>query len=396
MKANLFRFYIAYFLLNTINNLIHPVTPAYIKLMNMPNYMFGLLFSSMALGHLMLSPFWGNISDRIGRIPIIRICIGGYAIGQLGFATFSIPQIILLCRFLSGLFSGGFQVIALAYIADITYKENKAKALSFYAAISTIARSFGFFIGGMVGTLNIYYAFILQIILLSCETIFLGKYLPESLTDQNKSKEKINFFQSLKIFDLKKGKKILTFPLIIFFIGVMLSEFSRVGFNNSFNFHLKAGLNLPPSYNGTTMGIIGILSLIINLTINPYIIKKFNLRKTLPLILVTNGIIGLLLIIFNNSLNLFFSISILFYMLNALYIPIQQSLYTEGYNKNYGLLSGYFNASKSIGMILGGLISGFAYNYFTMLPFALVSFSFLIAGILYTINCKQFSININK
>ncbi|MDP0488314.1 MAG: MFS transporter, partial [Fusobacterium sp. JB020] len=171
MKANLFRFYIAYFLLNTINNLIHPVTPAYIKLMNMPNYMFGLLFSSMALGHLMLSPFWGNISDRIGRIPIIRICIGGYAIGQLGFATFSIPQIILLCRFLSGLFSGGFQVIALAYIADITYKENKAKALSFYAAISTIARSFGFFIGGMVGTLNIYYAFILQIILLSCETI---------------------------------------------------------------------------------------------------------------------------------------------------------------------------------------------------------------------------------
>ena len=357
MKSNLFRFYTVYFLLNTINNLIHPITPAYIKLMNMPNYMFGLLYSSMAIGHLMLSPFWGDLSDRVGRIPIIRICIGGYALGQLGFAIFSIPQIVLLCRFLSGLFSGGFQVTALAYIADTTFEENKAKALSFYAAVSTIACSFGFFIGGMIGTINIYYTFILQILLLFCETIFLDKYLPESLTEKNKNKEKLNIIQSLRIFDLKKGKKILSFPIIIFFIGVMLSEFSRVGFNNSFNFHLKAGLNLPPSYNGTIMGVIGILSLVVNLSINPYIIKRYNLRKTLPLILIINSFIGFLLIIFNKNINLFFTISIMFYMFNALYIPIQQSLYTEGYNKNYGLLSGYFNASKSIGMILGGLIS---------------------------------------
>lgn len=390
MQKKLLRFYIIYFLLNTINNLIHPITPAYIKLMGMPNYMFGLLFASMAIGHFLLSPFWGDCSDRIGRIPIIRICIFGYAIGQLGFATFSISQILLLCRFLSGLFSGGFQVVALAYIADKTYKNEKMKALSFYAAISTVARSFGFFIGGLIGTFNLYYSFILQITLLLIEAIFLGKFLPESLTNENKNKEKFNLIKSLKIFDLKKGKSILNFPIIIFFIGVMLTEFSRVGFNNSFNFHIKAGLNLPPSYNGTVMGIIGILSLIVNLTINPYLLRKFNLRKSLPIILLSNSLIGLLLVFFNNNISLFFFISILFYLFTAMYIPIQQSLYTEGFSKNYGLLSGYFNSSKSIGMILGGLISGFSYNYFPMLPFILVSISFFIASSLYSINCKQF------
>jgi len=393
MQTNILKFYTVFFFINTINNLIHPVTPAYIRLMNMPDYMFGLLFSSMAVGNLLLSPFWGNVSDRIGRIPIIRICITGYAVGQLGFSIFSIPQIILLCRFLSGLFSGGFQVIALAYIADITFKDNKAKVLSTYAAIATIARSFGFFVGGLIGTLNIYYAFALQIILLFTEAIFFKKLLPESLKEENKNKQKLNILESLKIFNLKKGKSILTFPIIIFFIGVMFSEFSRVGFNNSFNFHIKAGLNLPPSYNGTIMGIIGILSLLVNLIINPYLIKKFNLRKTLPIVLIANSLIGFSLIIFNKNITLFFLISILFYMCNAIYIPIQQSLYTEGYYKNYGLLSGYFNASKAIGMILGGLISAFAYSYFTMLPFILVSFSFLIAGILYSVNRKQFSLN---
>lgn len=144
MQNNILKFYTVFFFINTINNLIHPVTPTYIRLMNMPDYMFGLLFSSMAFGNLLLSPFWGNVSDRVGRIPIIRICIAGYAVGQLGFSIFSIPQIILLCRFLSGLFSGGFQVIALAYIADVTLKDNKAKVFSTYAAIATIARSFGF------------------------------------------------------------------------------------------------------------------------------------------------------------------------------------------------------------------------------------------------------------
>lgn len=394
MQNNILKFYTVFFFINTINNLIHPVTPTYIRLMNMPDYMFGLLFSSMAFGNLLLSPFWGNVSDRVGRIPIIRICIAGYAVGQLGFSIFSIPQIILLCRFLSGLFSGGFQVIALAYIADVTLKDNKAKVFSTYAAIATIARSFGFFVGGLIGTLNIYYVFALQIILLFTEAIFFKKLLSESLKEENKNKQKLNILESFKIFNLKKGKSILTFPIIIFFIGVMFSEFSRVGFNNSFNFHIKAGLNLPPSYNGTIMGIIGILSLLVNLIINPYLIKKFNLRKTLPILLIANSLIGFSLIIFNKNISLFFLISILFYMCNAIYIPIQQSLYTEGYYKNYGLLSGYFNASKAIGMILGGLISAFAYGYFTMLPFILVSFSFLIAGILYSINRKQFSQNL--
>lgn len=356
----------------------------------MPDYVFGLLFATMSFSNFLFSPFWGELSDRKGRVTVIRICMIGYAFGQFGFATCNTLPFILLFRFIGGIFSGGFLVTALAYISDMTEGHERTKNLSFFAAMVTLAVSAGFFIGGFIGKLNIYYTFMLQIPLLIIETFLFKILLPESLSEEKRIKGKIDFKKIMKIIDIEKGKDILTFPIIVFFIGVILTEFSRVGFNNSFNFYIKSALNLPPSYNGGIMGMIGVLGLFANLTINMWLANKFDLRKIFPVILFSNSIMGIFILLFSSKIFIFFLFSVLFYIFNAIYVPIQQSLFTKGQSSNYGLLSGYFNSAKSFGMITGSLFTGFIYEINKLLPFLAVTIIMFLAGISYTYNYFQY------
>jgi len=349
-----------------------------------------LLFATMSFSNFLFSPFWGELSDRKGRVTVIRICMVGYAVGQFGFAACSNLAFILFFRFFAGIFSGGFLVTALAYISDMTEGHERTKCLSFFAALVTMAVSVGFFIGGFIGKINIYYTFMLQIPLLLIESFLFKILLPESLNEEKRIKDKIDFKKIMKIIDIEKGKDILTFPIIVFFIGVILTEFSRVGFNNSFNFYIKSALKLPPSYNGGIMGMIGILGLFANLTINMWLANKFDLRKIFPIILFTNSVMGVFVLFFNSKIFLFFAFSVLFYIFNAIYVPIQQSLFTKGQSSNYGLLSGYFNSAKSFGMITGSLFTGFIYEINKLLPFVAVTIVLILAGASYTYNYFQY------
>ncbi|MGN0943145.1 MFS transporter, partial [Fusobacterium varium] len=147
---------------------------------------------------------------------------------------------------------------------------------------------------------------------------------------------------------------------------------------------------LPPSYNGGIMGMIGVLGLFANLTINMWLANKFDLRKIFPVILFSNSIMGIFILLFSSKIFIFFLFSVLFYIFNAIYVPIQQSLFTKGQSSNYGLLSGYFNSAKSFGMITGSLFTGFIYEINKLLPFLAVTIIMFLAGISYTYNYFQY------
>ena len=99
------------------------------------------------------APFWGRLSDRIGRRPVLLYSVFGTAVGYVIFAfANSIPHLALamlfLARIVDGITSGNIST-AQAYISDITAPEERAKALGMFGAIFGI----GFAIGPSVGAL---------------------------------------------------------------------------------------------------------------------------------------------------------------------------------------------------------------------------------------------------
>ncbi len=104
------------------------------------------ILGSYSLCQLVAAPFWGRLSDRYGRRPILITSMAGACLSYfvLGFA----PGLawLLVSRMLSGFMAGNISA-AMAYAADVSRPEHRARALGTVGAAIAV----GFMIGPALG-----------------------------------------------------------------------------------------------------------------------------------------------------------------------------------------------------------------------------------------------------
>jgi DHA1 family tetracycline resistance protein-like MFS transporter len=166
--------------------IVFPLLPNYAKEIGVPEWQVGMLAGSFAFVQFFASPFWGSLSDRIGRRPVILIStlISTVAYFVFGFAnTFAI---ILISRILSGFGSGNISA-AQAYIADITTPEKRAKTMGLIGAAFGMGFVFGPPLGGVIKTyLGIEYVGFITAGLCLLNFGLAYFILPESLKEKKK------------------------------------------------------------------------------------------------------------------------------------------------------------------------------------------------------------------
>ena len=82
--------------------------------------------------------------------------------------------------------------------------------------------------------------------------------------------------------------------------------------------------------------------------------------------------------------------SLVFYLVNAIYLPMQQTLVTiDADADNAGMISGMFNSMRSIGQVTGSLMAGFAYGFGSRLPFIFAGIVFFMAAVTALVNYIQ-------
>lgn len=127
-------------------SIIIPILPVYSKEIGASNIMVGVIAGSYALMNFLFSPIWGNLSDRIGRKPVILVSLFITACSYLLFAFSKTLTLLLISRIIAGIGSANFGA-AQAYITDITKPEERAKAFGYVGA----AFGLGFIIGPVIG-----------------------------------------------------------------------------------------------------------------------------------------------------------------------------------------------------------------------------------------------------
>ncbi len=106
----------------------------------------GLLLSIYSLMQFVFSPFWGRLSDKYGRRPILLTCLFGEIFAYLLFAQATNLEILFAARLLSGFFGASIST-ASAYISDITPPEERSKGM----ALIGVAFGLGFLFGPAIG-----------------------------------------------------------------------------------------------------------------------------------------------------------------------------------------------------------------------------------------------------
>ena len=128
--------------------IVVPLLPFFGKSFDAPAWQVALIFSAYSMGAFFGEPFWGRLSDRIGRKPILISTVVGNCLcyGALAFAPNAFAAVLI--RFLGGMASGNGSVVQ-GYIADVTGDEDLTKRMSQLGA----AYNVGFILGPAVGGL---------------------------------------------------------------------------------------------------------------------------------------------------------------------------------------------------------------------------------------------------
>jgi len=145
-KSPLFVLFVTIFIDMLGFGIIIPILPIFTKELGAQDYQVGLIAMIFPIMNFLFAPFWGTLSDRHGRRPIMLLSIFITGIAYFVFAQANVLLILFLSRMLSGIGSANISV-AQAYITDVTSPEERTKSLGFLGA----AFGIGFIIGPSLG-----------------------------------------------------------------------------------------------------------------------------------------------------------------------------------------------------------------------------------------------------
>ena len=135
--------------------IIVPLVPVYSRHFGADGFLIGVIIASFSAMQFIFSPFWGRLSDRIGRRPVLLISTAGAALSYALFAYSATIKdnttaiwMMILARSFAGI-CGGNITVAQAYIADITPPDQRSKKMGLIGMAFGLGFIFGPAIGGL-------------------------------------------------------------------------------------------------------------------------------------------------------------------------------------------------------------------------------------------------------
>jgi len=346
------------------------------------------LVSISAAMFIVFTPFWGRLSDRIGRKAVLLIGLSGYvlsnliflysaSLGLIGYVTgFSLLMILLMARIVNSAIGAASRPASGAYVADVTSEEDRSSGMGKFGAANNIGTILGpVLVGSLVG-LNIFginipqfgllTPLIVMSILMAIAVVFVYIFLPsgDSVSEAETSGSGIVFDRNLKL--------LLAVGVIIF------TAFALVQSITAFYIQDRFAYNLDETAKTTALllGTMAFMAIISQLTIvQKYKGSPLNLIKySLPLFILS-------------CLFIIFSPNFLFLYAGMAFMGLGMGLASPGYTSaaslnadkdKQGAAVGLAMVAPGIGFALGPLLSGFLYSSSMNLPFIFILPLFLL------------------
>lgn len=349
----------------------------------------GLLMAIYSLMQFIINPFWGQLSDKYGRRPILLLSLCGASLSHLFFAFSSTFWMLFFARMFAGIFGANISV-AMAAMADLSDAKGRSQKMGLIGAAFGLGFTLGPFFGGGLGYLGNSISstapFGVQTAALGASLVcmlnfILGCFrLPETLNQEAQHPTSLSLVQRLKNVLLYFKNPLINKLLAIYGMNTLamaLIEISLFLFvKDRFDLDL-----IQASFGFAYIGLILVFT------------QGYLIRKLLPkygehrLIVFGLGlfIIGSAGIAFSfHILVLGFFVSILSLGQGLLSPALTGSISLSESSEHQGQIMGVTQSLSALGRILGPVSAGAIYKFSYTGPFLISASLAALAWILFT------------
>jgi len=343
-------------------SIIIPILPFYARDFGASEFIIGLLFASYSLMQFFFSPVWGRVSDRIGRRPVLLLCLAGTAVAFLLFGLAKSLVLLFAGRILAGLF-GGVITTAYAYIADVTGPQERAGGMGLVGAAFGLGFILGPFIGGLMAEAWGYAAPAFFAAALALANTILALFVlpetwpPEARRRARAGKSSGGLFGSRRLLAALRLPEVGILLFLHFLITFALANMeSTYALLTAHLFGWGAGAN------GLVFGYFGIIMVIMQGVLIRPLARRFGERR-----LVISGtallVPALGLLPFSPGVAVLLLISGVMAVGSGLTIPSLSSLISRGVGPSeQGGIMGVNQSLGSLARVLGPLWGGFTFG----------------------------------
>ncbi len=343
----------------------------------------GLMMSAYSAAQFLFSPFWGSLSDRVGRKPIIIAGLIGNSVFFTVFGMSTSLFMALIARFLAGAFNANIAV-AKAYIGDVSNHLNLAKRMGLIGAAFGLGFTIGPFLGGefsrpadnwelFSNTVFETHPYLLPCVIasmLSIVSFILAiRWLPESKkSNLSKTKTSLNPLKQINVM-MSDLRKVISMPKLGIMVAVSL--FFTYGFtimHACFVLFTEWGLDFNEAENGRVFLIIGLNGILIQGILIGKLTKKFGSLNLMRYGTLICGI-GLTAIPYVSTDWVWLTMAIVIIMIstgNGLFQPsfmaiLAQETRSQGYEM--GVVMGTQESASAFARIIGPFTGGVVWDF---------------------------------
>ncbi|WP_066062718.1 MFS transporter [Neobacillus soli] len=349
--------FVVMFLVMVGFGIIIPVLPFYAEEIGANPTELGLLMAVYSLMQLIFAPIWGQVSDRVGRKPVMMIGIFGLGLSFLIQALSTELWMLFAARILGGILSSANMPTAMAYVADITTEENRGKGMGIIGAATGLGFVFGPAVGGIFSKFSLSMPFYLASGSSFITLIIVFLLLKESTRKKSAvHREKQSFWKTFS------GA-----VTVLFFVQLLIS-LSLSGLEATFAYFAAKKAGMGAIQLGYVFMIMGFASALVQGGLVGRLTKKFGER-----IVIQGGIIvsavgfGLILLVHNFATAAIFLT--IFGLGNGVIRPSVSAMLTKTSTTGHGSSTGLLSSFDSLGRIIGPPLGGWLFSMAAGLPY---------------------------
>lgn len=354
------------FLVFTGIGLVVPIMPTYMNELHITGSMVGLLVAAFSLTQLLFSPYAGRLSDSLGRKKIIVAGMLVFAVSEWIFGIAVSPVLLFLARMLGGVGAALIMPAVMAYAADVTTNQERAKGMGLINAAITTGFIIGPGIGGYLADFGIRVPFFAAAGAGAVAAVITMFILPESRKVEQELPigAELAQKQSLLTQLLNSGKERYFFNLIIIFV----LAFGLANYETVFGLFVDHKFGFTPTDIAFIITFGSIAGAVVQLTIFGWILNRFGERRVIAICLLMAGLF-VTLTLFVSSYWMIVAVTFIVFLSIDILRPAVGTQLSKMAGDQQGYVAGLNSAYTSLGNIAGPIVAGALFDLDVNYPY---------------------------